>query len=50
MAEVETSVMNILLKSLMDQGLITADIYNGAAERVHRTADFPEFFEYHRRC
>lgn len=46
MAGVENSVMNILLKSLLDQDLIAKDTYEKVLSLVQSTIDFPPFFEY----
>lgn len=46
MAGAENAVMNVLLKSLLDQDLIAKDTYEKALSLVHSTIDFPPFFEY----
>lgn len=46
MAGEEKAVMNVLLKSLLDQGLIAKDTYDKAVDLVQSTIAFPEFFEY----
>lgn len=48
MAEVEENVTIILLKMLLEQKLITMDIYNDAVDRVHQMKDIPPFFQYDR--
>ena len=46
MAGTEKAVMNVLLKSLLDHGLIAKGTYDRAIRLVHSTIDFPPFFEY----
>ena len=46
MAGTEKAVMNVLLKSLLDQDLIAKDTYEKSLSLVHSTIDFPPFFEY----
>lgn len=46
MADMETEVMCVLLKTLFDQGLITKSIYDSAQNMVHSASDLPEFFEH----
>lgn len=46
MAGTEKAVMNVLLRSLLDQGLIAKDTYGKAVDLVQSTIAFPEFFEY----
>ena len=46
MAGVENSVMNVLLKSLLDQDLIAKDTYEKALSLVQSTIDLPPFFGY----
>lgn len=46
MANAEKAVMNVLLKSLLDQDLIAKDTYEKALSLVQSTIDLPPFFEY----
>lgn len=46
MADIQTEVMQVLLKSLLDRGLIEKYTYDGAVNMVHSTIDFGAFFEY----
>ena len=46
MAGAEKAVMNILLKSLLDQNLIPKDTYRKAVDLVESTIDLPPFFKY----
>ena len=46
MAGAEKAVMNVLLKSLLDQDLIAKDTYEKALSLVQSTIDLPPFFEY----
>ena len=46
MAGTEKAVMNVLLKSLLDQDLIAKDTYEKALSLVQSTIDLPPFFEY----
>ena len=46
MAGAENAVMNVLLKSLLDQDLIAKDTYEKALSLVQSTIDLPPFFEY----
>ena len=46
MAGTEKTVMNILLKSLLDQNLIPKDTYRKAVDLVESTIDLPSFFKY----
>ena len=46
MAGAENAVMNVLLKSLLDQNLIPKDTYRKAVDLVESTIDLPSFFKY----
>ena len=46
MAGAEKAVMNILLKSLLDQNLIPKNTYRKAVDLVESTIDLPPFFRY----
>lgn len=45
-ADIQTEVMQVLLKSLLDQDLIEKYTYDSAVNMVHSTIDFGSFFEY----
>lgn len=46
MADTQKEVMQVLLKTLLDQGLIAKYTYDGAVNMVHSAMDFPDFFWY----
>lgn len=45
MADIQTEVIQVLLKSLLDQGLIEKYTYDGAVNMVHSTMNFGPFFK-----
>ena len=46
MVNTQNQVLNILLKSLLAQGLLPIKIYDAAVNIINSTFDFPEFFQY----
>lgn len=50
MANTQKEVLNALLQSLLDKGLLTQTVYDKAKHTVNSTTDFPEFFEYRVCC
>lgn len=44
MADVRTEVLNVLLKTLLDQKLITETVYDGAKKRIASAKELPDFF------
>ena len=46
MVSTQSQVLNVLLKSLLDQELIPQKTYEGATNIINSTLDFPEFFWY----
>lgn len=46
MADTQKEVMQVLLKTLLDQELIAKYTYDGAVNMVHSAMDFPDFFWY----
>ena len=46
MAEAQREVLQVLLKSLYDRGLLEKTTYDGAVNVVNSNIDLPEFFWY----
>lgn len=46
MPETQRQVLQVLLKSLHDQGLLAKATYEGAVNMVNSHMDLPEFFWY----
>ena len=46
MMNVESQVLCVLLQTLKDKNLITADVHDKARESILDTLDWPEFFWY----
>ena len=46
MMNVENQVLCVLLQTLKDKNLITADVHDKAREDILDTLDWPEFFCY----
>ena len=46
MAEAQRQVLQVLLKSLYDRGLLEKTTYDGAVNVVNSDIDLPEFFWY----
>ena len=46
MADTQIEIMQVLLKTLLDQKLIEKYTYDGAVNMVHSAIDFPDFFWY----
>lgn len=46
MMNVESQVLCVLLQTLKDKNLITADVHDKAREDILDTLDWPEFFCY----
>ena len=46
MEEVQRQVLQALLKTLYDQGLMAKTTYDGAVNMVNSQIDLPEFFWY----
>lgn len=44
MADTQIEVMQVLLKTLLEQKLIEKHTYDGAVNMVHSVIDFPDFF------
>lgn len=42
----QNRILLILLKSLLDQGLIPIKMYAAAVNIINSTFDFPKFFQY----
>ena len=46
MVRIQNQVINVLLKSLLDQGLISEKMYEAAANRIHSMEIRQEFFRH----
>lgn len=46
MADTQIEVMQVLLKTLLEQKLIEKYTYDSAVNMVHSTIDSPDFFPY----
>ena len=46
MADTQIEVMQVLLKTLLEQKLIEKYTYDNAVNMVHSTIDSPDFFRY----
>lgn len=44
MDEVQRDVLGVLLRTLLDRGLISGDVYSRAREKILGALDFPPFF------
>ena len=44
MDEVQKDVLGVLLRTLLDRGLISGDVYGKAREKILGTFDLPPFF------
>ena len=45
MDEVQKDVLCVLLRTLLDRGLISGDVYDKAREKILGTLDLPPFFQ-----
>ena len=50
MVSTQNQVLNILLKSLLEQELISKGTYGAAVSIINSTLEFPEFFRQTARC
>lgn len=46
MVQTQNQVLNVLLQSLLEQGLIPQKTFDNAANIINSTLDFEEFFWY----
>ena len=44
MNEVQQDVLDVLLQTLLDKGLISRTVYDKSREKIFGTFDFPPFF------
>ena len=47
---IQSQVLHVLLKSLLDQGLIPKKIYEAATNSINSAVDPPEFFRHPDHC
>ncbi len=46
MVSIQNQVINVLLKSLLDQGFISEKMYEAAANKIHSMEVHQEFFRH----